>query len=111
MCHMTIEEFSIGKEFRCGGRRWRGTEIGKRGVPAVHVEPHEITAYVTDQGGERQTRRYASDDSSLFKRRPTLSANWCSINAICRAIHQCRRHTDDYRDRCVGKPWQNREPH
>jgi len=41
--------FAIGKEFWCGGKRWRCTDIGTRVIVAICLEPHEI---VTIEAGD-----------------------------------------------------------
>jgi hypothetical protein len=41
---MKHEEFRIGMEFWCGGRRWRCTDVGTRTVVGVCLEPHEVVS-------------------------------------------------------------------
>ena len=38
---MRHEQFRVGIEFRCAGKRWRCTDIGKRVIVAVCLEPGE----------------------------------------------------------------------
>lgn len=45
---MKHEEFQIGKEFWCGGRRWRCTDVGTRTIVAISMESHYII-----HGGKR----------------------------------------------------------
>lgn len=42
-------DFVIGREFWCGGKRWRCTDVGSRVVVAVCLEPHEIVASLRDK--------------------------------------------------------------
>jgi hypothetical protein len=63
---MTREEFAIGKEFWCGGRRWRCTDIGTRVIVAICLEPHEVVETTSDDGNNRTSRRRLSDDPSWF---------------------------------------------
>ena len=37
---MTLADFAIGREFICGGRRWRCTDVGTRVVVAVCLDDH-----------------------------------------------------------------------
>ena len=62
---MRHEEFRIGMEFWCGGRRWRCTDIGTRVVVGVCLEPHEVVAVTWKAGasGATTTRTIAADDS------------------------------------------------
>lgn len=39
---MEHDEFHIGLEFWCGGRRWRCTDIGSRVIVAIRVDETEI---------------------------------------------------------------------
>ena len=41
---MNREEFDIGQEFWCGGKRWRCTDIGTRVVTAICLEPHDVVS-------------------------------------------------------------------
>lgn len=47
---MKRSDFTIGREFWCGGKRWRCTDVGTRVIVAICLEPHEI---VTIEPGER----------------------------------------------------------
>lgn len=59
---MRHDEFSIGVEFWCGGRRWRCTDVGRRVIVAMCLEPHEV---VTSMANGR-TSRTMTDDASWF---------------------------------------------
>jgi len=68
---MKRSEFSIGKTFHCGGKRWRCTDIGTR-VVAICLEAHEVVSIdtskaKTDPGYER---RRVTDDPSWFNGPP-----------------------------------------
>jgi hypothetical protein len=39
---MTLEQFTIGVEFWCSGRRWRCTDVGSRVVVAIRVDEATI---------------------------------------------------------------------
>ena len=62
---MRHEEFRIGMEFWCGGRRWRCTDVGTRVVVGVCLEPHEVVTVTGKAGasGATITRTIAADDS------------------------------------------------
>jgi len=62
---MRHEEFRIGMEFWCGGRRWRCTDVGTRVVVGVFLEPHEVVTVTGKAGasGAKITRTMAADDS------------------------------------------------
>jgi hypothetical protein len=62
---MRHEEFRIGMEFWCGGRRWRCTDVGTRIVVGVCREPHEVVTVTSQVGasGTTTTRAIAADDS------------------------------------------------
>ena len=59
---MRHDEFSIGVEFWCGGRRWRCTDVGRRVIVAMCLEPHEVVT-CTANG---QTSQAMTDDASWF---------------------------------------------
>ena len=59
---MRHEEFRIGTEFWCGGRRWRCTDVGTRVVVGICLEPHEV---VTSSAGTVTSRAMTSDASWL----------------------------------------------
>ena len=65
---MTHDEFRIGLEFWCGGKRWRCTDIGSRVIVAICVEPHEVVEVerLIEQGGKLQEQRHITDDPSWF---------------------------------------------
>lgn len=48
---MRIDEFRIGGEFACGGRRYRCTDVGSRVVAAIRVDSVEVGS----SGGQRRT--------------------------------------------------------
>jgi hypothetical protein len=52
---MRHEEFRIGMEFWCGGRRWRCTDVGTRVVVGVCLEPHEVVTATASGGTPRTT--------------------------------------------------------
>jgi hypothetical protein len=39
---MTHAEFAIGREFTCGGKRWRCTDIGTRVIVVICLEPRDM---------------------------------------------------------------------
>lgn len=39
---MQKDDFQIGSEFLCGGRRWRCTDVGTRTVAAIPLEGIEV---------------------------------------------------------------------
>jgi hypothetical protein len=59
---MRHEEFRIGTEFWCDGRRWRCTDVGARVVVGICLEPHEVVA---SSGGAVTSRVMTSDPSWL----------------------------------------------
>jgi hypothetical protein len=63
---MTHDEFQMGLEFWCGGKRWRCTDVGSRVIVAICLEPHEVVEVerLTEQGRKLQERRYITDDPS-----------------------------------------------
>ena len=63
---MRHDEFRIGTEFWCGGRRWRCTDVGVRVVVGICLEPHEV---VTSSAGA-VTSRGMTDDPSWLKGPP-----------------------------------------
>ena len=50
---MRHEEFRIGMEFWCGGRRWRCTDVGTRVVVGVCLEPHEVVTVTGKVGAKK----------------------------------------------------------
>jgi hypothetical protein len=65
-------EFVIGREFSCGGKRWRCTDIGTRVIVAICLEPHEIvTSLAGDKlGGPPRGVRSITDDPTWFNGPP-----------------------------------------
>ncbi len=63
---MKHDEFRIGQQFWCGGKRWRCTDIGSRVITAIYLEPHEMVTVETDKGNPaiRREHRYMTDDPS-----------------------------------------------
>lgn len=63
---MKHEEFSIGAQFWCGGKRWRCTDIGTRVITAISLEPHEIVTISDDPNdpSKRIEHRQMTDDPS-----------------------------------------------
>ena len=61
---MKHNEFSIGLEFWCGGKRWRCTDVGTRVITAISLEPHAVVSIEVDpQDRTKQTeRRYMTND-------------------------------------------------
>ena len=61
-----LEEFRIGIEFWCGGRRWRCTDVGTRMIAAICLEPHEIVSIVPGRkpGAPGREVRSITDDPS-----------------------------------------------
>ena len=61
---MRCGDFVIGREFWCGGKRWRCTDVGSRVVVAICLEPREIvTSLRGKQVGESVGEiRAISDD-------------------------------------------------
>lgn len=51
---MTLDQFAIGGEFLCGGRRWRCTDVGTRAVTAIRVDAVEAMRRML--GEEPQSR-------------------------------------------------------
>ena len=50
---MTLADFSIGREFMCGGRRWRCTDVGTRVRVSVHTDKPITSAALTLGDGDR----------------------------------------------------------
>lgn len=64
---MRHDEFRIGIEFWCGGRRWRCTDIGTRTVIAICLDPHEVVSVTRGVGaGDMTTTRMITADDSWF---------------------------------------------
>lgn len=65
---MKLNDFHIGLEFWCSGKRWRCTDVGSRVVVAISLEEHEVVSSERDQNdpAKRIERRYMSSDPILF---------------------------------------------
>lgn len=61
---MKHEEFRIGMEFWCGGRRWRCTDVGSRTVVGICLEPHEAVSLTSDAEGRGMTTQTITTDDS-----------------------------------------------
>jgi len=63
---MKHDEFRIGQQFWCGGRRWRCTDIGSRVIAAICLEPHEAVTVERDEdnSANRREHRYMTNDPS-----------------------------------------------
>lgn len=61
---MKRSDFRIGQEFRCGGKRWRCTDVGTRVIVAICLEPHEVVSLVPDErpGNLPREVRSVTDD-------------------------------------------------
>lgn len=61
---MGHDQFHIGLEFWCGGKRWRCTDVGSRVVVAISLEPHEVVEIEPVAGQPAQVResRFITDD-------------------------------------------------
>ena len=75
---MKREEFYIGLEFRCGGKRWRCTDVGSRVIVAISLEPHRITrARIDDKDpANRIASQYTTDDPSWLTGPPYAVAEY-----------------------------------
>ncbi len=63
---MKRDEFRIGMEFWCGGRRWRCTDVGARTVVGICLEPQEAVSVSGDvEASGMTTRMIMTDDSWL----------------------------------------------
>ena len=63
---MKRNDFHIGLEFWCGGKRWRCTDVGSRVVVAISLEPHEVVSAAVDPNdrSKRIEQRSMTDDPS-----------------------------------------------
>lgn len=61
---MQHEEFAIGLEFHCGGKRWRCSDIGTRVIVAISLESREMVRVEVDPDdkAKRTETRFMSDD-------------------------------------------------
>ena len=50
---MTLDRFAIGREFLCGVRRWRCTDIGTRIVAAILVDPEAEMTFMRMERGRK----------------------------------------------------------
>lgn len=64
---MRIDEFKIGGEFVCGGRRYRCTDVGSRGVAAIRVDSVEVAS---SDGKRRTLDRAEAQAEGWFKGPP-----------------------------------------
>jgi len=63
---MRHSDFPIGIEFRCGGQRWRCTDVGSRVIVAISLEPNDVVENTLAVGGEHpgQRTQFLTDDPS-----------------------------------------------
>jgi hypothetical protein len=63
---MRHSDFRIGIEFRCGGQRWRCTDVGSRVVVAISLDRHEVVENTLALAGEHsgQLTHFVTDDPS-----------------------------------------------
>ena len=61
---MRHDEFAIGIEFCCGGKRWRCTDVGTRVIVAICLEPREMVRMTRDPKDKTKytQERFISDD-------------------------------------------------
>lgn len=68
---MKLNEFGVGREFWCGGRRWRCTDVGSRVVVAICLEPHEIVRLTAAAGtSSGAIEQCVTDDPNWFSGPP-----------------------------------------
>ena len=69
---MNLQDFHIGLEFWCDGKRWRCTDVGSRVAVAISIEPHEVVSVDIDPAdkSKRAERRYMSNDPSWLNGPP-----------------------------------------
>ncbi len=63
---MNHDQFHIGLDFWCGGKRWRCTDVGSRVIVAISLELHEVVS-IDDNSHDRSKRterKCISDDPS-----------------------------------------------
>jgi hypothetical protein len=63
---MRLDEFEIGKTFRCDDRLWRCTDIGTRVVAAIRVDEVEIGG----TAGNRTLNQQEAEAEGLFRGPP-----------------------------------------
>jgi hypothetical protein len=89
---MNHDQFHIGLNFWCGGKRWRCTDIGSRVIVAISLEPHEVVCVEVDKNdhSKRIEQRHMSDDVSWLNAPPYAIAEYvfdeddikgCSLSA------------------------------
>lgn len=63
---MKHDEFRIGQQFWCGGKRWRCTDVGSSVITAICLEPHEVVTVERDKDNPaiRREQRHMTDDPS-----------------------------------------------
>jgi hypothetical protein len=61
---MQKDDFVIGQQFWCAGRRWRCTDIGTRVIVAISLEPREMVEMSRDPEDKTKytKRQFLSDD-------------------------------------------------
>ena len=69
---MNHEQFRIGLEFWCGGKRWRCTDVGSRVVVAISLEAHEVVEIERVRGelGPPQEKRSLTNEASWLNGPP-----------------------------------------
>ena len=63
---MNHDNFRIGLDFWCGGKRWRCTDVGSRVIVAISLEPHEVASIDLDpqDQSKHSEQRTMTDDPS-----------------------------------------------
>jgi hypothetical protein len=51
---MRLDEFEIGKTFRCDGRLWRCTDVGTRVVAAIRLDEVRVGGTAGDRTPDQQ---------------------------------------------------------
>ncbi len=69
---MRHDEFHIGLEFWCGGKRWRCTDLGTRVIVAISLELHEVIEARRSAGAPIAVseRRFVIDQPNWFRGPP-----------------------------------------
>jgi hypothetical protein len=69
---MNRHDFKVGKDFWCGDRRWRCTDIGSRVIVAICLEPQAIVTSLPGKnpGDCRREVRKISSEPGLFNGPP-----------------------------------------
>ena len=75
---MELSEFEVGKTFKCGGRTWLCTDLGRRTIVAICIGPasrkndwfRSLSQEMRDAYHERETGKEAIIDPSWFKGPP-----------------------------------------